>query len=771
MAPPGTTDPSLGYDAAGNLRGQVQTTNGNTGDATRTTYKYQFNGSYQQTESTTTQGGRTATTNTWRDANGFISNIEQKGEVYDTRYNRAFVNDAQGNALYVNQSAGTTADKGGRIQNEPGGYIGGFIGDAINPGHIQRQLVANGEVLARYGDAPDSENPPKAGDVPKYVNTAEFHLNAPALKLRDTNFSAMSYTVVGGETLKTIARNVLGDSSLWWRIADANGLAVSGDGELTAGQTLSIPKLALNANNADTFQPYDPSRVTGSLDSVLPAPAAQSGGCGGLGKIIMVAVAVVVAAYTAGTFSALLGNAWAGAAAAGATGSIASQVAGNVMGVQDGFNWKSVGLSALSAGITSGLAGTELFGGSGWQATAMRAATANVMTQGIGVLTGLQDRFDWKSVAASAVGGAVGSYVGEQLKTSTMFSDWGKTAADLARGTISGFAAGTAAAVARGGRISIQQVATDAFGNALGWSLADYSSSSNSSQEDLKRSEIHSQNAQVRSEAMYGWSTLTNGLGLKAFGETGLRYGNVVAAAATPDDTRIVSDGPPGDLVDTRGMEGQQLAYVGIFINPATTGGAVGGGYRPVRPDGAGGPPGYDIRQDVPSGTPGFPELKLPSWTTTPPSVQDASDFFNRGLTTVFPITKAFSNIFLNVRDGEKGAGNQPELFDAYNSLDKVPSIYKDDPRFLGLASDPDRGNKITSTGIREGITALEAERQKLIPPGSTRAPGGLNIDIYMGNGVPVDIKAAPSNGYLSPDKLAASINDAINLTRPNGIS
>ncbi|MEE9869144.1 MAG: hypothetical protein PBV86_00040 [Delftia lacustris] len=52
----------------------------------------------------------------------------------------------------------------------------------------------------------------------------------------------------------------------------AYGLAVSGDGELQAGQTLSIPKLALNANNADTFQPYDPSRVTGSLDSVLPAP-------------------------------------------------------------------------------------------------------------------------------------------------------------------------------------------------------------------------------------------------------------------------------------------------------------------------------------------------------------------------------------------------------------------------------------------------------------------------------------------------------------------
>jgi len=479
---PGTTDPSLGYDAAGNLRGQVQTTNGNTGDATRTTYKYQFNGSYQQTESTTTQGGTTATTNTWRDANGFISNIEQRGGVNDNRYNRAFVNDAKGNALYVNQGTGQFAapiGEFGRIENRPGGYLGGYIGNVLNPGHIQRQLVANGEVLARYGDAPDSENPPQKGAVPKYVNTAEFHLNAPALKLRDTNFSAMSYTVVGGETLKTIARNVLGDSSLWWRIADANGLAVSGDGELTAGQTLSIPKLALNANNADTFQPYDPSRVTGSLDSVLPAPAAQDGGCGALGKIIMVVVAVVVTIYTAGALTAALGGSLsvggsaAVAAASGAAGSIASQVAGNVMGVQDGFSWKSVALSAISAGVTNGV-GNELFG-TGLPAAAMRAATANVLSQGIGVITGLQDRFDWKSVAASAVGSAVGGYVGEQLKGSTMFNDWSKTAADFARGTIRGFAAGTAAAIAQGGRISIQQVATDAFGNALGASLAEVS--------------------------------------------------------------------------------------------------------------------------------------------------------------------------------------------------------------------------------------------------------------------------------------------------------
>jgi len=380
--------------------------------------------------------------------------------------------------------------------------------------------VANGEVLSRYGDAPDSENPPKAGDVPKYVNTAEFHLNAPALKLRDTNFSAMSYTVVGGETLKTIARNVLGDSSLWWRIAEANGLAVSGDGELTAGQTLSIPKLALNANNADTFQPYDPSRVTGSLDSVLPAPAGQDGGCGALGKIIMVVVAVVATIYTAGALSAAAasagtaagsaraaagaagastaaaastgfsatmsagmaalggsagltsGTALAIGAASGAAGSIASQAAGNLLGVQDGFSWKSVALSALAGGISSGLATDPLFKGAGLDKLLLRSTVGNVLTQGVGVVTGLQSSFSWRGVAASAAGAVAGQVAGKLLGDAVGTASWDPWAKEMVTRTGAGLAAGTVASIAQGGRVSMQQVATDAFGNALGWSLA-----------------------------------------------------------------------------------------------------------------------------------------------------------------------------------------------------------------------------------------------------------------------------------------------------------
>jgi YD repeat-containing protein len=493
-------DTSLGYDGAGYLRGTVQTTDGRTNDAVRTTYQYQFNGGYQQTSSTTTQRGRTATTNTWRDANGFISNIEQRGGVSDNRYNRAFVNDAQGNALYVNQGTGQFAaptGEFGRIENTPGGYLGGYIGNVLNPGHIQRQLVANGEVLARYGDAPDSENPPQNGAVPKYVNTAEFHLDAAPLKLRDSNFSAMNYTVVGSETLKSIARNVLCDSSLWWRIAEANGLAVSGDGELTAGQTLSIPKLALNANNADTFQPYDPSRVTGSLDSVLPAPAGQGGGCGALGKIIMVAVAVVATIYTAGVlgtaaagastgFSAtmsagmsvlggsagLTGTTIAIGAASGAAGSIASQAAGNLLGVQDGFSWKGVALSAFSGGISSGLAGTPLFAGSNLDKLLLRSTVGNVLTQGVGVVTGLQSSFSWRGVAASAAGAVAGHVAGNLLGDAVGTASWDPWAKEMVTRTGAGLAAGTVASIAQGGRVSMQQVATDAFGSALGWSMA-----------------------------------------------------------------------------------------------------------------------------------------------------------------------------------------------------------------------------------------------------------------------------------------------------------
>ncbi len=295
----------LGYDAAGNLQGYYQV--GADGKASTTRYVYEHkNGAWVQTQATT-NGTSTATSYSWYDANGFLSNIEQSN-VADQRFARAFVNDAQGNVLYVNQGANRT----GRIQNQAGGYIGGWVGDGMNQGNIQHQMVVNGEVLARHGSAPDSENPVAQGAAPVYKSVAEFYAAASPMQLKGANLSPVSYTVAGGETLKDIARNVLGDASLWWRIAEANALALGGDTQLAVGQTLTVPKVPLNANSADTLQPYEPGKVIGSQDPVLPAPAAKGGGCGGLGKIIMVVVAIVATIYTAGAAGAYFGAAGAG---------------------------------------------------------------------------------------------------------------------------------------------------------------------------------------------------------------------------------------------------------------------------------------------------------------------------------------------------------------------------------------------------------------------------------------------------------------------------
>ena len=133
------------------------------------------------------------------------------------------------------------------------------------------------------------------------------------------------------------------------------------------------------------------------------------------------------------------------------------------IGAQERFDWKGVALSALGSGISAGLASPSLMGGSSWQITAVRMATANALTQGVAVATGLQKSFDWKGVAASAVGAGVGAAVSGPL--TNVLGDFGGRFA-------TGLVAGTVAAIARGGKVAIQQVAVDAFGNAVGQSLA-----------------------------------------------------------------------------------------------------------------------------------------------------------------------------------------------------------------------------------------------------------------------------------------------------------
>ncbi len=310
------------------------------------------------------------------------------------------------------------------------------------------------------------------------------------------------YIAQQGDTLQSIAKAVWGDATLWYLIADANGLATT---EPQSGAKLMIPaREVAGGNRTDTFRPYNPREIVGDTTPNMPMPAGQDG-CGGMGQIIMVVVAVVVTIYTAGAMTsgsmAFMQAMQAGAGAlasagtaggigiavtAGAAGSIASQAVGIAIGAQKDFNWKGVALSAIGAGVTAGIGGLAQSGGmlsslagSDLPQVVGRAMLGNTITQGIGIATGLQQSFSWTNVAASGVGAGVGKQVGDWLSTNEAFGSnvvGGTEAQDygarVARGTVSGFASGVAVAAMRGGKIEMAQIARDAFGNALGESLA-----------------------------------------------------------------------------------------------------------------------------------------------------------------------------------------------------------------------------------------------------------------------------------------------------------
>lgn len=141
--------------------------------------------------------------------------------------NRTFVNDAAGRALYAYQG-----------------------------GNVQRQLIVNGEVLARHGVGVSETDPvnPYTGN-PNFVELADFNFGYRSISANYPAASPGAYTVRNGDTLQSIAQSAYGDGKLWYRIAEANGL--SGDRDLRVGQTLNLPNLVGTVHNdVDTFKPY-----------------------------------------------------------------------------------------------------------------------------------------------------------------------------------------------------------------------------------------------------------------------------------------------------------------------------------------------------------------------------------------------------------------------------------------------------------------------------------------------------------------------------------
>ncbi|MBI1889492.1 MAG: LysM peptidoglycan-binding domain-containing protein, partial [Burkholderiales bacterium] len=347
------------------------------------------------------------------------------------------------------------------------------------PSEVQHFLIANGQQLGESG-----HNPSQANFDPSFAALAGQHATS----------GPRTYVVAkDGETLEDIARMVWGDSSLWYKIADTNGL--TGGEALEAGQVLTLPADVKPAsNNATTFQPYDPSRAVGDTLPSLPIPA-KDNGCGEFGTVVMVFVAFFVTCMTAGAtkelFVGVLGEAMAviaDGAIAGAAGSLASQAVGNIMGVQDGFNWKDVALAAISGAVGGAMQGVSFAGLDKFGNAIVRGAISSALSQGISVATGLQKEFSWVGVAAAAVSAGVGeaisdSILGTPVEGPTRPGEqgrWGGLVGELGGGkaaqfmgtALKGFVSSVAGTVVRGGQISTAQIVGDVFGNALGSSLA-----------------------------------------------------------------------------------------------------------------------------------------------------------------------------------------------------------------------------------------------------------------------------------------------------------
>jgi hypothetical protein len=281
------------------------------------------------------------------------------------------------------------------------------------------------------------------------VAYANFDQSYDPLNGYDANASS-SYTVVGGDTLQSIAQVVWGDGTLWYLIANANGL--SGDDTLTAGMSLIIPNNVINVhNNATTFKPYDPNSAIGYVDPTVPKKASS---CGMWGQIILAVIAVVVTVVTWGgasgfaagllgvdatssTVMVLAADALGGAMA-GAAGNLASHAFGLATGLQKSFNWGGLAMAAIGGAVGGGI------GGTGWAADlteslgsfasgAITGAVGSIVTQGIGVATGLQKKFDWAGVAAAGIGGGVSSAITANA-SSLGISDWSPTAVRMVAG-------------------------------------------------------------------------------------------------------------------------------------------------------------------------------------------------------------------------------------------------------------------------------------------------------------------------------------------------
>ncbi|MBC9229227.1 LysM peptidoglycan-binding domain-containing protein [bacterium SPL81] len=434
------------------------------GSAQTTQYEYEWWDSAKQKKITTTT---TVNNNTLKGITDFSYNVNghingfTDGQNAQNKRSASYINNSQGMVLQRNELINGSMN---RYRNFY--YINGQrIGDVSNDGPSREDYVQNIQS--------SRATPTQAKDF-KPISSADFDQNFEPINAQYPSSAPTSYVVNNGDTLQSIALSVWGDSSMWYMIADLNGLSPSD--KLTAGQVLTIPNKVTNIhNNSETFRPYSPGEAIGDTQPTVPSPPPPpkpKKKCGGIAQIVMIVVAVVATIYTAGAAAVYLGGASGSLFAAGtaalagggigsaaigaAVGSAVSQLAGKAMGVVDHFSWSQVGVSALTAGATAGVGagiGQLASKGYSWAQTAHNAINAvngvsgvnATWTQAVSVgayagavgygsnyianqVFGNNQSFSWAALGSSVVGSMAGASLGK----SGAFNVLGKTASPYA---------------------------------------------------------------------------------------------------------------------------------------------------------------------------------------------------------------------------------------------------------------------------------------------------------------------------------------------------
>lgn len=307
-----------------------------------------------------------------------------------------------------------------------------------------------------------------------------------------SDVGTVGVTVQTGDTLRGIAQRVYGNSNLWYVLAQAN--AIETDADLVPGTSLKVPEVKVTANDANTFKPFNPGEAIGNTAPSLPyiEPPPQNN-CNVLAAVVMIVIAVVVTYFTAGAastyFAGVFGSSAAGTVAtgvaagavAGAAGAAASGAAGSAMGAAS-FSWRNVAAGAVSGAVTGGVVGAANAGALGetlqsasWARAATFAVAGNVASYGANKMVGNQASFSWRSVAASAVSGAVTGALTPKLGEA-MNIDLATTGGQAQTEVLGSIVGGVVGAHTRrallGEDLNYGQIVMDAFGNALGNALS-----------------------------------------------------------------------------------------------------------------------------------------------------------------------------------------------------------------------------------------------------------------------------------------------------------